>query len=430
MKYDAQFLYLGLVSAGVPGATLIANERLRDGKIYADDCFEILIAPHVAKGEKETVYKIDVNSLGVFCDSKRFDAAAWNAQITASAKVENDIFQAELRIPWSDLGTSSDSSKEIAINIIRSFKGTPRPIYAGLCASEKFLDPDSYARVSLAGEGDGLQVQYFDALQSGSIRTVSQLNNITLGHSQSLTLKKGSETILNDSSTARFGIDNFGKAVVEMAFPKSERKFTLDMEIKDVPGRILFRRQVPFAANENLGIELDIISQKQLVVVRANTFGLTDLKEGSYDLVYQIFKKGETSPLISEVLSAPTKGLHSRDLSIAKLGDGPHEARISIVDKKGAQLLSKSKDFQIFKNPPWLGNTLGITDKVPAPWVPVIFRKDGSTVEVWGRTYRFAKSPFPEETAVLGERIFSRPAVLFVKFPGENEGTAPRMPQN
>lgn len=74
----------------------------------------------------------------------------------------------------------------------------------------------------------------------------------------------------------------------------------------------------------------------------------------------------------------------------------------------------------------WLHNKIGISDKVPAPWIPV--KSTGYTVNVWGREYQFSKgSAFPELITAAGAQVLSGPVNLRILSEGKsvilNDGT-------
>ena len=56
---------------------------------------------------------------------------------------------------------------------------------------------------------------------------------------------------------------------------------------------------------------------------------------------------------------------------------------------------------------PWAGNTLGVTDAVPAPWAPL--EQSGNTVAYWGGRIDFAGSGLPERIVSQGLDLLSRP---------------------
>lgn len=57
-----------------------------------------------------------------------------------------------------------------------------------------------------------------------------------------------------------------------------------------------------------------------------------------------------------------------------------------------------------------MGSTAGISDEVLPPWTPVVV--SGSTVNVWGRAYRFEGLPFPASIKTRDSEILAAPITL------------------
>lgn len=62
--------------------------------------------------------------------------------------------------------------------------------------------------------------------------------------------------------------------------------------------------------------------------------------------------------------------------------------------------------------PVWLGNTLGVTNEVPAPWTPLAMQ--GNTVTYWGGRIEFGSDGLPQQITSQGTDLLSRPVALAV----------------
>ena len=99
-------------------------------------------------------------------------------------------------------------------------------------------------------------------------------------------------------------------------------------------------------------------------------------------------------------------------LPVPKLAPGRWKVNIALLDAKGKVLgRTTSALWEYPSNAPWLGNTLGITDKVQPPWTPV--RVEDSTLQVWGRDYDL-KGGFglPQRILSQGREWLARPVDL------------------
>ncbi len=76
-----------------------------------------------------------------------------------------------------------------------------------------------------------------------------------------------------------------------------------------------------------------------------------------------------------------------------------------------------SSDAGTTKKPIWLGNKIGVSDKVPKPWSPVEAKasSDGNaTFKVWGRSYQYHGGLFPSQITALNNQLLAAPIKLLV----------------
>jgi len=96
------------------------------------------------------------------------------------------------------------------------------------------------------------------------------------------------------------------------------------------------------------------------------------------------------------------------DIETKALAPGNYRAAVSL---RGRNLRGKiERRFTKPRPPKWLGNTLGITDKVPQPWTALV--RDGNKVSMWGRQYDWGASLFPGSMLTQGKELLSRPITL------------------
>jgi hypothetical protein len=78
-------------------------------------------------------------------------------------------------------------------------------------------------------------------------------------------------------------------------------------------------------------------------------------------------------------------------------------------------MLDGKKNFEFRKNltiptTEWLGNKIGLEDKVLPPWTPMTVQ--GNTVGCWGREYRFDNGALPTRIVSAGKELLARPVLL------------------
>ncbi len=64
----------------------------------------------------------------------------------------------------------------------------------------------------------------------------------------------------------------------------------------------------------------------------------------------------------------------------------------------------------LLEMPEWQNSSIGVTEKVPAPWEPM--RVEGQTVHCWGRSYVYNNSLLPVQIVSQGEELLSGPGRL------------------
>ena len=63
----------------------------------------------------------------------------------------------------------------------------------------------------------------------------------------------------------------------------------------------------------------------------------------------------------------------------------------------------------------FIGNKIGYSSKVPAPWTPLVMKD--RTVSVWNRVYTFGDGPFPESIVAAGKKLLQHPPELKISLP-------------
>jgi hypothetical protein len=122
MAYDEAGLYLGIVCSQKNLAALKATVTARDGgAVWQDDSVELFISPLISK---INYYKFDVNSLGVFSDIYRHDAALtyprWNAlNVRCVSGRLIAAWTIEFFVSWKDLEASPKAGDLIGFQMTR-----------------------------------------------------------------------------------------------------------------------------------------------------------------------------------------------------------------------------------------------------------------------------------------------------------------------
>ncbi len=93
---------------------------------------------------------------------------------------------------------------------------------------------------------------------------------------------------------------------------------------------------------------------------------------------------------------------------------GKHQLELTLTNSAGEQKKLKRE----FQRPTtqWHGNTLGLEDRVPAPWIPLSIDKK-NIIKMWGREYHFGDSPLPEKILHHGDSLLVSGPKLIIRTP-------------
>jgi len=104
------------------------------------------------------------------------------------------------------------------------------------------------------------------------------------------------------------------------------------------------------------------------------------------------------------------KAVNSEELlDTSELPPGNYELVAALVHR-GKVVSLNSADFEKPDKPEWLGNRIGVADKAPAPWTPIV--RKGDSLECWGRKVIYAGSLLPARIASRGKELLARPIAL------------------
>jgi len=119
--YDDDALYIGGRAQLPAGGQLVARETRRDGRVYGDDCFEIMLDPNLTR---DRYFHILVNALGTimdrYCDQGgHVGDDKWDGDISAAAFRGEGFWSVEVRVPFYSLDINPEGSRTWGINICR-----------------------------------------------------------------------------------------------------------------------------------------------------------------------------------------------------------------------------------------------------------------------------------------------------------------------
>ncbi len=124
--YDREALYLGIRLHSAAMGKLKAEETARDAAVYQDDCVEVFADP---EHDHATWHQFVVNSVGTQFDAllpggEEGRGIAWNGTWTVRTHADATGWNAELRIPFADLGGFPAPGTVQGFNVCREAPST------------------------------------------------------------------------------------------------------------------------------------------------------------------------------------------------------------------------------------------------------------------------------------------------------------------
>ena len=168
---------------------------------------------------------------------------------------------------------------------------------------------------------------------------------------------------------------------------------------------------LPFQSSRELQLRAHVLfAQEKLVAhigfrgARAELAG----RPGRVDVT--VSRNGKTFTAHGE---AGETGAVTTTFDYGEVGPGKVTIAATLRDHEGKVLRTGRLVYDVPKRPEWVGNNLGKTDTVPAPWTPV--RATDRTVEVWGRRYVFDPSPLPSSISSQNSPLLRAPIRLSIR---------------
>lgn len=150
--YDDANVYVGVRAEEPEVGKLRATVAERDGKVYSDDCVEVMIDP---TGERVEYYHFVVNPLGTLYDAQLRQAgsvrtAEWSCDAEAAAHVGEGEWTVELRVPVVELGLTAASADDWAVNVARERRVAGHELSTFASMTGGFHEPALYATLKLS----------------------------------------------------------------------------------------------------------------------------------------------------------------------------------------------------------------------------------------------------------------------------------------
>ncbi|MBE6406615.1 MAG: hypothetical protein E7040_11440 [Lentisphaerae bacterium] len=425
ISYDEQNLYFGLRSV-VLGPFKKGQTGHDNIKINCE-AFEIWVSPK----EKQWFQFLGVPA-GGFMDISSDAELKWNGDIKYSSRFEDSgetaggiltfnktFWTAEVAIPLKSMGIASplQTGTTWRMNFCRDLaekNGKPRTTEqwttwspttthftnTGFFGYVEF--GDNCPAVQLLGLGDPFNgfVNVNGTISSNLPESVKLSSAVKILDSDKILLEK--DLSLSPKGGKSFSLDNLLKL---------SRTVDLVLEFTaSNPGgsQKYICTKIPFTGVSSFDVKVIPVYVKGFVDIELNVEKVNGIRKNN-----KVAVRIEGTDLSEEkLLSSPDEKISFR-FDISKLKEGNYVVKSSVSDENKQIIVSNAVPLLIPKKPEWLGNTIGISDKVPNPWVPI--KTNGKNISITDRKYILADNGLPEQIIALGKSIFTeKPSIHLI----------------
>jgi|GEM_PF-6673340 len=390
LGYDNNNLYLGVIlfvnSSYVPIAQSQLNER--DKQLWSEDSIELFFP---SQTDPDYYYQFIGNRLGSVYDSKD-GHAAWNGEWVYKTKIFADRWEAEIAIPFQTIGVVPKENLFLPFQIARD-QQIPSELSAWSPVKEMFLE---------GLKTGGLLLQKGTAVQ---MDTVSFLKP---------TVISGKVLSLEKEFTVQVAVTDQKNQVItsqDTKFPNGSFSFSFD----DIPygGHYLAEVNVflqkgkdtlllPFEVKPPLTITVNPrILQGNLELIL--TYFGQDVPD--YYRLY-FYRTGKDKPIKTMEVKGSMR--YKTAFPLADFPIGLYRLKVDSYQNDKI-IMSQEVEFEVLAKSAWVGNKIGVSTQVLAPWTPMSVKKN--SIFCWGREYRFG-SLFPSQIVTQEKEILASPISL------------------
>ncbi|MBQ9770190.1 MAG: hypothetical protein IJW23_00040 [Lentisphaeria bacterium] len=431
--YDDQNIYLAARSTCKGGQPF---KKPAEKDFWMNDSLDIRLRTNL-KDKGESVFLVATEAMGSVQFRKSTKLKDWkpsgiivkgilrdSGEIVGGVKTfAKGIWEVEMAIPFRELGMKTpEDGKEIGISLMRNYSTNSRMKDMRWCSWNRHSPGKRFGGIEDSGRlvfGGKIPVYklapLMDDLTGGDVTLRGEIRNpsgktakvsagmiVTIpSRKNKVALNKFVDNSLKNGQNIR--IDNKGKVYLRRA---------LDLHLTNrivADGKVLYENTIVFTTLPAFHCEIIPLFLQNKMILSSNVKKLGGLSK-DFKVTASIKAKADGKEIKGLTLVPYKEPKVLRCMtSLAMFKPGLHIATIMLHDK-GKLIAVQTHEFNIPEKPEWLGNKLGISDKVPVPFTPVTSTKD--SVSMWGRTYKFGKSLFPEQIISQDGAVISGPMEL------------------
>jgi len=419
LGYDNQNLYIAIQCYMRPGYKPRSDIKERDGSVYLDDAFEVLLSPN-RQGE----WQFGGNAIGTQFDAQSM-SSAWNGEWNYAARKTDFGWECEFAIPFSTVNSPAPKDGDIWGALLGRSVWEPANEYSqwGYLPSYWHDSPNfgslffksSTPRANIKSiQARGLKID----VEADALAPTDRACSLNIQYELREVVKTGSldtqapVELFNDPKGVVLANDKYDltlspgqtKPIKLPKMPVKPGSYTLELRITEGSSPVLIQR-----------IPLDVVRTMNVDIRRFPTAGVMEVEvdakpSGKYTLINTVRC---TLTNTNGKMYWQESSIKDRVLTFNKYGIlpvGTHNLTVQTLDKSGKILTSETFKMRKAPKPAWYNTKLGKEDKVIAPWTPI--KLSGKTVNIWNRSYTFDDTGLPEEIVAAGQNLLASRAIF------------------
>ena len=398
LGYDRERLYVAFRTWGEDPRHLVAEAQGKDGAVWGDDSFEL----HLAPGEDALQTQFAGNSAGVWYDARGGDKS-WDAQWDYRAQTTEDGWQAELAVPWVQLGIPPpEVGQAWRVNVCHNDADRTRPTQnsAWTPVRTNFHDAEGYASAVFAQDvvvGGAVNVTLEEGLSAVLVRIASSCK---VAAALSCELAVGDTPGSAQAITVQPGTTQMVRLPTPGPVTESTRG---TLRVSDEAGVDMLSQEFPLSARRRASVTF-----RNLLAIGKAQFEVAAPLGTQGTMAYRFADAGGQVALEGSATVADGRGAASVDVTALPPGDYRVAVDVSVPEQDIADTFQWNATRP--PAPEWTDTDAGLTDQVLAPFTPLEVR--GDKLLSWGRSYEFAAAWLPTQVMSAHEDLLSSPMRL------------------
>jgi hypothetical protein len=440
LGYDDAYLYIAMRSPNPPGSWPLALTKANDdgNKILWDDHVEIQIAKERSKATfyGKGFYKIMANAKGFKNDDWYYNStpgteAAWDITGPIKSGVTSEFWDLEMAIDLRALGETKLDDKHWVLQLLRA--DAPSGIYFAGWVGKSWMSWKEFGEVTFARHAPVFRFLKTGELVTGKMDlgfevTGRSPTQVPVKVEVSVYDGKG-KTLYSEARTVNAVKGKVEAIVFKSDLPISDRDNTVTIHASCPTGeeagaerRVLYRATLPVHKLTETYRKTHI--EPWLANKPAGDFGWDFAYWPSYGVAKSALdvdffgisqEKAEASAFLVEVMNQSGKILASAKTGIQNksgamvvkgldLPEGKYQAKVTVFGADGKTVVgTRTMDF-VRKKYEWENTTLGLADKVTAPYTPIQSDIEKRQFSVTLRDYEFSEAGLLAQVTAAGGR--------------------------